>query len=83
MLRVLKEGGEIRLARVLMSRKYEPQRILTESVERVLNELQEKSNIKIEKIRTPTGDTYEYDENHNKKGLLAESYLIILQKTKK
>ena len=80
MLRVLKCKGEIRLTRVLMGTKYESQRKLTTAVEKSLKELQEKYNIKVKKIRTPENDTYEYDKKNNKKRILAESFLIILQK---
>ncbi|MDQ5954381.1 MAG: hypothetical protein QG583_309 [Patescibacteria group bacterium] len=80
MLRVLKSKGEIRLTRVLMGTKYESQRKLTTAVEKSLKELQEKYNIKVKKIRTPENDTYEYDKKNNKKRILAESFLIILQK---
>jgi len=78
MLRVLKEGGEIRLARVLMGNKYENQKFLKNTIEEVLEKLKE-NNVEIKKIRTPENDSYEYD-NHVKKDLLAESFLIILKK---
>lgn len=81
MLRVLKDEGEIRLARVLMGNKYENQKILTNIIEEVLKKIQEENNIEVKKIRTPINDTYEY-ENHTKKDLLAESFLIILRKKK-
>jgi len=80
MLRVLKDEGEIRLARVLMGSKYENQKILANIIEEVLKKLQE-NNIEVKKIRTPINDSYEY-ENHTKKDLLAESFLIILKKLK-
>lgn len=80
MLRVLKDEGEIRLARVLMGNKYENQKILTNILEEVLKKMQE-NNVEVKKIRTPINDTYEY-ENHIKKDLLAESFLIILKKLK-
>ena len=79
MLRILKDGGEIKIARVLIGDKYESQRALKNSIQEVLQELQEKLNIEIEKIRTPLYDSYEY-ENHEKKDLLAESFLVILKK---
>lgn len=82
MLRVLRDGGNIRLAHVLIGNKYESQKILASSVKEVLNELKEKDNLKIEQIRTPEYDTYEYDKN-TKKGILAEAFLITIQKLKK
>lgn len=81
MLRVLNDKGEIRLARVLMGNKYENQKILTNIIEEVLKKIQE-NNVEVTKIRTPMNDTYEY-EDHIKKELLAESFLIILKKLKK
>ena len=80
MLRVLKGGGEIRLARVLIGRKYQRQMVLTDSIEESLEELKKTYNFEVDKIRTPQNDTYEYDDNNNKKDLLAESFLIILKK---
>ena len=80
MLRILKAGGEVRLARVLFGSKYKNQKIFADSVLGILKELQEKFNIKIDKIRTPLNDSYEYDEKGNKKVILAESFLIILRK---
>jgi len=79
MLRVLKDGGEIKLGHVLIGNKYESQKILTSSLEESLKELKGKFNIEINKIRTPQNDTYEY-KNHEKTELLAESYLIIIKK---
>lgn len=83
MIRVLKDGGEIKIARVLIGDKYENQKILADSVQGTLNQLKERFNLAIQKIHTPLNDSYEYDENHKKKNLLAESFLIILQKPKK
>lgn len=80
MLRVLKDEGEIRLARVLMGNKYKNQKILTNIIEEVFKKLEE-NNVEVKKIRTPINDSYEY-ENHTKKDLLAESFLIILKKLK-
>jgi ubiquinone/menaquinone biosynthesis C-methylase UbiE len=80
MLRVLKNEGEIRLARVLVGNKYENQKILANITEEVLKKLEE-NNVEVKKIRTPINDSYEY-ENHTKKDLLAESFLIILKKLK-
>jgi ubiquinone/menaquinone biosynthesis C-methylase UbiE len=80
MVRVLKDNGEIRLSRVLMGYRYESQMVLTDSIKEALKDLKEKYGIEITKIHTPENDTYEYDGNHNKKGLLAESFLIILKK---
>ncbi len=81
MLRVLKDEGEIRLARVLIGNKYENQKVLANTIEEVLKKLEENS-VEVKKIRTPINDSYEY-ENHTKKDLLAESFLIILKKLKK
>lgn len=81
MLRVLKDEGEIRLARVLIGNRYDNQKILANIIDEVLKKLEE-NNVEVKKIRTPINDSYEY-ENHNKKDLLAESFLIILKKLKK
>lgn len=83
MLRVLKDDGEVRLARVLIGDKYESQKNLASGIKEVFKELQEKENIQITQTHTPEHDTFEYDENHNKKELLAESFLITIQKLKK
>jgi ubiquinone/menaquinone biosynthesis C-methylase UbiE len=80
MLRVLKDGGEIRLAHVLMGNKYESQMVLTNSIKEVLQEIQEKHNIEVKKVHISSNDTYEYDKKGNKKNILAESFLIILKK---
>lgn len=80
MLRVLKEDGEIRLARVLIGDKYDSQKVLGESIKKVFKELQEKNNIKIEKIRTPDNDVYESGDN-GEDVLLAESFFVVLKKT--
>lgn len=80
MMRITRRGGEIRIGRVLIGKKYESQKILSLSIEESLNDLEEKDNIKIEKIRIPSDDTYEYDKNHKPTKLLAEAYLIIIRK---
>ena len=82
MFRVLKDGGEIRLARVLIGHKYESQMVLADSVREVLQKLKEKYNLETKKIHMPSDDSYEW-EGHKKKDLLAESFLIILKKPKK
>lgn len=78
MLRVLKDGGEIRLARVLIGDKYENQtnykNVLTEVLKKI-----ESENVDVKQKRTPMNDAYEY-ENHKKKDLLAESFLITIKK---
>lgn len=78
MLRVLKEGGEIRLARVLLGDTYENQQVLKNTIEEVLNKLED-TGIKIEKTHTPENDLYEW-EGHERKDLLAKSFLITLKK---
>lgn len=83
MLRVVKLGGEIRLGRVLIGKKYESQRILSKSIEKALESLEAEGDIQIEKIRTPSYNTYEYDKNHKPVKLLAEAYLIIIRKQKR
>jgi len=83
MIRVLKDGGEIKIARVLIGNKYENQKILANCIKETLDHLKEKFNIDIKMTHTPINDTYEYDENKNRKNLLAESFLIVLQKPKK
>lgn len=80
MMRITRRGGEIRMGRVLIGKKYESQNILSLSIEESFKDLEEKDDIKIEKIRTPLGDTYEYDKNHKPTKLLAEAYLIIIRK---
>lgn len=79
MVRVLKSGGEIRLARVLMGNVYESQRVLAQSIDEALLKLEEKYGVQIEKDRTPSDDTYEY-EGHERKNLLAEAYILIIRK---
>lgn len=80
MLRVLKDGGEIRLAHVLIGSRYQYQLVFADSIKESLEELQRKYDFEIKKIHIPLNDSYEYDENHIRKGLLAESFLIILKK---
>ena len=82
MLRVLRDGGEVRLARVFMGDKYENQRILASSIKEVLSELQRKDNIEITETRTPIFDSFEYDK-HTMKGILAESFFVTIKKLKK
>lgn len=83
MVRVIRPGGEIRLARVLMGEEYESQRILSQSIEEALRNLEAESGVEVEKIRTPSDDTYEYDKYHKKTKLLAEAYLVMIRKRKK
>jgi len=83
MMRVIKPGGEIRLARVLMGKEDKSQQILSQSIEKTLENLETEGNVRIERIRTPSDDTYEYDENNNPVKLLAEAFLIIIRKQKK
>lgn len=77
-IRVLKRGGEIRFARVLMGELYENQKILTESILKALNELK-KEGFEVVQEHIPSDDTYEY-EGHEKKSLLAKAYLITIRK---
>lgn len=79
MIRVLKSGGEIRLAHVLFGKEYRSQIILKQSIERALKDIESKEGFEVERIRTPIGDTYEY-VNHEPTELLAEAYLIIIRK---
>ena len=81
MMRLLKSGGEIRLDRVLIGKEYEPQRDLSKSIENALAELEKSGTVQVEKIRTSSDDTYEY-QGHIPKKLLAEAYLIIIRKQK-
>ncbi|MDP3986347.1 MAG: class I SAM-dependent methyltransferase [Candidatus Veblenbacteria bacterium] len=82
MVRVIRPGGEVRLSRVLMDKGYESKQILPKSIGEALENLKTKGNVQIEKIRTPSDDTYEY-ENNQPKRLLAETYLIIIHKQAK
>lgn len=82
MIRVVRRGGEIRIGRVLIGKEYKSQKILSQSFGEVLKNLKEKGNIEMKKIRTPSDDTYEYDKNHKPIKLLAEAYLIIINKRK-
>ena len=77
MVRVLKPGGEIRLARVLIGKKDGPQK---QNIEEGLKNLEARGGVKIERIKTQSDNTYEYDKNHSPTRLLAESYLIIIRK---
>ncbi|MDO8601266.1 MAG: class I SAM-dependent methyltransferase [bacterium] len=83
MVRVVKSGGEIRLGRVLIGKKYSPQRNLSSSIQEVLDTLNKKSGCQINKIRMPYADTYENDRRTGSRELLAEAYLIIILKKKK
>lgn len=84
MVRILKPGGEVRLASVLMEERYESRLILTQSINEALANLEKSDDIRVEKIRTPSNDLYKYDENGNLTGeLIAEAYLIIIRKIKK
>jgi ubiquinone/menaquinone biosynthesis C-methylase UbiE len=80
MARVVKPGGEIRLARVLLGKVYENQRVLVQSVEKAFRELEGKYGARIEKIRTPDNDTYENGPAGHGRRLLAESYLLVIHK---
>lgn len=79
MLRTLKDEGEIRLARVLMGKEFESQKILSQALENTIKDL-EKEGLKVEKIKTPEYNTYQYDQNHNPLKILAEAFLIIIRK---
>jgi SAM-dependent methyltransferase len=79
MLRVLKPGGEIRLAGVLFGERYDARRILSRSIEEILSGL-ENNGYKIEKIPDPRGDLYETDRDDKPIRLHAKSYLVIIKK---
>lgn len=79
MARVVRPGGEIRLGRVLIGKEYEPQRILSQGIEETLKHLEE-MGFEVEKIKTPSDDTYEYDSDHKPIKLLAEAYLVTIRK---
>lgn len=83
MIRVLRPGGEIRLAGVLMGEKYKSRWILSQSVNETLSDLEKRDNIQIERIRTPSNDLYKYDKNNNPAKILAKAHLIIIRKMKK
>ena len=76
---VAKDGGEIRLGKILKGDLYESQRDFTEALDEVLEELREKQNLTIEEIPT-NQDTYEYDELGNKTRLLAKTFLVKIRK---
>jgi ubiquinone/menaquinone biosynthesis C-methylase UbiE len=78
-IRVIKPGGEVRLAKVLEGEQYEPQRIKKEKLNTVLEKLKG-LNLSVEKIRQPRGGLYEYDGHTKTDRLLAESYLIKIKK---
>ncbi|MFA5714293.1 MAG: class I SAM-dependent methyltransferase [Candidatus Paceibacterota bacterium] len=78
-IRVTKPGGEIRLARVLEGGLYEPQKIRKQEVDSILEKLKNK-DLKIQKIRQPHGDAYEYDESGNATRVLSEAYLLKIKK---
>lgn len=82
MVRVVAPGGEIRLARVLTKKDSELRKALSNNFEEVLEDLKTDDNLQVERVRTPSDDTYEYDENHKPVKLLAEAYLIIIRKLK-
>lgn len=78
MIRVLKPGGEIRLARVIISEYDEPHKNLAEGINEALNKIRERNNCEIEMEHVPVDDIYENEKQ--KTGLLAKSYLIIIRK---
>jgi ubiquinone/menaquinone biosynthesis C-methylase UbiE len=80
MVRVVKSGGEIRLAPVLIGNKYESQRILSQSIEEALKSLGTDGGIEIEKIKMSSGNIYEYENGLESTEIIAEPYLIILRK---
>lgn len=80
-IRVIKPGGEVRLAKVLEGEKYEPQRIKKQELNEVLEKLED-MKLSIEKIRRPREDLYEYDGHIKTDRLLAEAYLIKIKKPK-
>lgn len=78
-VRVLKPGGEIRLARVLMGDLYENQKVLTQSIKAALNKLKKECKLEIIEEHVQSDDAYEYDGGKRKR-LLAKSYLITIRK---
>lgn len=80
MVRILKLGGEVRLARVLIGQEYESQKIVARGINEAIEKLEKENNIKVEKTRMPYCDTYEYDNNHEPIKILAEAYLIKMRK---
>jgi ubiquinone/menaquinone biosynthesis C-methylase UbiE len=78
-IRVVKPGGEIRLAKVFEGERYESQRIKKQELNKVLEKLKD-MNLSVEKIRQPQGDLYEYDGHIKTDRLLSESYLIKIKK---
>ena len=63
MARVLRPGGEIRLARVLIGQQFESQRLLSETINTVLENL-EKEGFEISRSKMPQHNTYQYDEGY-------------------
>jgi len=80
-IRVIKPGGEVRLAKVSEGEQYESQRIKKQELNMVLEKLKD-LNLFVEKIRQPEGDLYEYNGHIKTDKLLAESYLIKIKKPK-
>ncbi len=83
MLRVLKDGGEIHLKKVLIGHKQQKQMVMADSIEGIPDMLESFYDFKITKTRTPKDDDYQYDRVKNEKGLFTESFLIIIKKLEK
>lgn len=80
-IRVIKPGGEVRLAKVSESEQREWQRIKKEELNTVLEKLKE-MNLSVEKIHRPWEDSYEYNGHVKTDKVLARSYLIKIKKPK-
>jgi ubiquinone/menaquinone biosynthesis C-methylase UbiE len=78
-IRVTKDEGEIRLSNVLQGEIYENQRVITEVVNKALQDLKLEYDVEIEKIDM-NKDSYEYDNENNPKRLLAKNFLIKIRK---
>jgi ubiquinone/menaquinone biosynthesis C-methylase UbiE len=78
-VRVLKSGGEARLARVLIGSLEKTQCQLARNIRASLNDMQENNGISVEWVRTPSDDTFDYKKD-GAKDLRAEAYLLIIHK---
>jgi len=87
MLRVLNNGGEIRIVPIMIYNDISEDnlrnsgKILNEAIDTALLKLSEKYEIETERIRMPSEDLYRYDDQGTEtKDLLGRAYKLIIKK---
>lgn len=81
MVRVIKNGGEVRLGPVGKGDTYQSQRNFVEALEHALLELKKDYGVMIEEIYQPENNIYEYvEEEPDKNRLLSKSFLLKIHK---